>query len=95
MTALAQSGIKLPEELTRMLSDADGVADRFIRGFVPEMTAKYRTAIEEVLQEDFPALLEDPAFVQRVCDLMTPEAIIEQPFVFLSKNPAFVGVSEA
>jgi hypothetical protein len=86
----ANAAVQLPEELTRVITDADGVAERFVRGFIPAMDAKYRAAVEDVLKEDFPHLLEDPAFIQKVCEAMTPEAIIEQPFVFLSKNPAFV-----
>lgn len=80
---------QLPEELTRMLTDANGVAERFVRGFIPAMDAKYKLAVKEVITEEFPQLLDDPAFIKRVLEAMGPEAVVEQPFVFLSKNPDF------
>ena len=89
MNTMTPPTIQLPEELTRMLTDANGVAERFVRGFIPAMDAKYKMAVKEVITEDFPQLLDDPSFMRRVLEKMGPEAVVEQPFVFLSKNPDF------
>lgn len=82
--------LQLPEEFSKHLSDAAGVAERFMQGFTPITQNKLRQAVLAQLEEEFPALLNQPNVVERIVSKLGPEAFEEKTFVFLSKNPAFI-----
>jgi hypothetical protein len=81
---------RLPEEFAQHLSDAEGVAERFATGFAPIVERRIQETVQAVMDEEFPALASNNDFVTRVANRLGAEAFEEKPFVFLSRNPAFV-----
>lgn len=79
----------LPADLMSAVPDAEAVAERFIASFKPAVDIRVESAVKELLAEEFPRLLENPAFVRKLTNAIGPEAIVEQPFVFLAKNPNY------
>jgi hypothetical protein len=84
------TNLELPEEFSKHLEDAQGTAERFFTGFTPLTDRKLRQAVMQQLEEEFPNLVNQPQIVEKICEKLGPEAFEEKPFIFLSKNPAFI-----
>ena len=79
----------LPQDLMHAVPDAEAVAQRFIASFKPAVEKRVESTVNELLADEFPRLLENPAFVRKIMSAVGPEAIEDQPFVFLAKNPNY------
>ncbi len=69
------------------LDDPTGVGERFLESFTKFIEAKKHEKVIETLEEDFPHLAQDNAFVQKVMERLGDDIIEEKRFVFLVLNP--------
>lgn len=71
------------------MPDAEGVKERFAKGFSVYVDDKKRSAIESVVAEEFPQFAQNEDFIQKVMATLGNNLEDERRFVFLVLNPQY------
>jgi hypothetical protein len=71
------------------IPQASAIEERFHTGFEAFLQSKKQKAVAETLQKEIRSkrLSQNKDFTQRVMARLADEALVEEPFVFLSVNP--------
>jgi len=90
MTPLGEKfGLTTDDMVDWDMPDTEGVKARFAQGFSAYVSEKKRQAVQAVMAEDFPHLVENEGFVENVLTTLGNNLEDERRFVFLVVNPKY------